>query len=64
MLYYNGKFYKEYPNMKDYKITSVISNKYSYICTTMSNKKMKILLRWKNGNGCVGPAWQIALRHK
>ena len=34
------------------------------ILTTKSNKKIKCLLRWKNGNGCVGPAWQIALRHK
>jgi len=60
MFYYNGKFYKEYPNMEDYKITSVISNKYSYICTTLSNKKMKILLRWKNGNGIAFPAFQIS----
>jgi hypothetical protein len=34
------------------------------ILTTTSNKKIRCLLRWKNGNGCVGPAWQIALRHK
>ena len=34
------------------------------IFTTTSNKKIKCLLRWKNGNGCVGPAWQISLRHR
>ena len=52
MLYKHGKFYLETINLDNYVITEVKkdSNKYRYIARTKSNKNLKILLRWKNGN--------------
>ena len=44
------------------KEVEVIHN--TIILTTTSNKKIRCNLRWKNGKGCVGPAWQISLRHR
>jgi len=38
--------------------------KNNIIFNTTSGKKIKCLLRWKNRNGCAGPAWQISLRHR
>ena len=61
MLYKNDQFYLEKPNIDDYTIiyNVPIPNKYSYQCITRSNKKMNIMLRWKNGNGIAFPAFQI-----
>lgn len=61
MLFYNKKIYNE-TNMIDFKIKYIISSpkKSSYICITKSNYKIKILMRWKNGNGIQFPAFQIS----
>ncbi len=62
MLYKDGKIYFQTINLDDYIITNVIKQpeKYRYICETKSNIKLKILLRWKNGNGIAYPAFQIS----
>jgi hypothetical protein len=35
-------------------------NKSRYECVSETGKKIKILLRWKNGNGIAFPAFQIS----
>ena len=59
MLYFNGRFIKQIVNPDDYRIKSCIRHKNTYICTTYSDKTMKVLLRWKNGNSIAYPAFQI-----
>jgi hypothetical protein len=59
----NEKDFKlQHVNKEDYMITSVIKNPElnRYECMTQSEKKMKVLLRWKNGNGIAFPAFQIS----
>ena len=62
MLYHNDEFKIQYVNMDDYIIESVVKNPNlnRYECMTKSGKKMKVLLRWKNGNGIAFPAFQIS----
>ena len=60
MLYKKGKFYKQIINMDKYKITSYTKNKNKFIATTCEGYSIKILLRWKNGNGIAIPAFQIS----
>jgi hypothetical protein len=36
-----------------------IKNKNTIVFHTINNAEIHCLLRWKNGNGCRGPAWQI-----
>ena len=62
MLYYNGIFHKQEISPDNYKIILVDKNpdKHTFTCQTMSNNKIKILLRWKNGNGIAFPAFQIS----
>lgn len=45
-----------------HQIESYIKTKTSYIAKTTTNKKISILLRWKNGNGIAFPAFQISLQ--
>ena len=61
MLYKHNKFIKQSVNMDDYIITGVVAepSKSRYICNTKSGKKIKVLLRWKNGHGIALPAFQI-----
>jgi hypothetical protein len=61
MLYKDGKIYHEVHTQDDYTIDpeKVIKASPNFLCTTLSGKKMKILLRWKNGNGIAFPAFQI-----
>jgi hypothetical protein len=49
-------------NPSDYKIVSYTKNpkRSRYDCLTESGKKIKVLLRWKNGNGIAFPAFQIS----
>lgn len=49
-------------NPSDYTIVSYTKNpkRSRYDCMTSSGKKMKVLLRWKNGNGIAFPAFQIS----
>lgn len=62
MLYKNNSFKMETINMGDYQLVSYekFPNKYMYVATSLSGKKIKILLRWKNGNGIAYPAFQIS----
>jgi hypothetical protein len=49
-------------NPADYTIVSCIKNpeKSRYECVTQSGKNIRVLLRWKNGNGIAFPAFQIS----
>jgi hypothetical protein len=62
MLYKMNTFYLETVNTDQYKIISYEKqpNKYRFIATTQTGNKIKILLRWKNGNGIAFPAFQIS----
>lgn len=63
MLYKNNKFYiEQITNEDEYEIISYIKEpkKSRFIAITKTNKKLKILLRWKNGNGIAFPAFQIS----
>jgi hypothetical protein len=63
MLYKNGKFYKQIVDPSKYTIVSytVCKNKKNkFVAKTQEGKNIKILLRWKNGNGVAFPAFQIS----
>ena len=62
MLYKNERFYLETINTDNYIITEITKEpkKYRYIAKTKSNINLKILLRWKNGNGIAFPSFQIS----
>jgi len=62
MFYKNNKIYFETVNQDNYIITSYIKDpeKQRYLATTKSGNILKILLRWKNGNGIAFPAFQIS----
>lgn len=60
LLYKNGEFHLQFSDSDDYIIQSYEKQTNRYLATTNSNKKVKILLRWKNGNGIAYPAFQIS----
>lgn len=62
MLYKNGNLYLQTINSSNYEIISYKKEPelQSYIATTKTGIKLKILLRWKNGNGIAFPAFQIS----
>jgi hypothetical protein len=61
MLYYQGQLHLQHAPMDDYDIERVLKTTHNrYECLSKSGKKMKILLRWKNGNGIAFPAFQIS----
>ena len=62
MLYKNERFYLETINTDNYIITEITKEpkKYRYIAKTKSDINLKILLRWKNGNGIAFPSFQIS----
>jgi hypothetical protein len=61
MLYYQGQLHLQHAPMDDYIIERVLKTTHNrYECLSKSGKKMKILLRWKNGNGIAFPAFQIS----
>ena len=62
MLYKNGQFYLEKINLDEYIITKIEKDPYKnrYIVKTKSDRNLKILLRWKNGNGIAFPSFQIS----
>ena len=62
LLYKNDRFYVQDTNSDDYVIESYVKNptKFRYEAVTKSQKKINILLRWKNGNGIAYPAFQIS----
>lgn len=62
MLYKSGNIYTEKANLENYNIVSFVKDsRYSrFLATTKNGIKIKILLRWKNGNGIAFPAFQIS----
>jgi hypothetical protein len=62
MLYKNSIINLQTINTDDYLIISYKKEPelQRYLATTKSGIKMKILLRWKNGNGIAYPAFQIS----
>ena len=62
MLYKDNKIYFQTINQDNYLITEVTNQpKYDrYVAKTKTGKSLKILLRWKNGNGIAYPAFQIS----
>ena len=62
LLYKNGNFNIQVSCSDDYIIDSYSKNpeKFRYEAITKTNKKINILLRWKNGNGIAYPAFQIS----
>jgi hypothetical protein len=62
MLYKNYKIHLQYINSDNYEIISYIKEPelQRYVATTKTGIKLKILLRWKNGNGIAYPAFQIS----
>jgi hypothetical protein len=63
LLYKNDSFFIQLSNNEDdFIIESYVKNseKFRYEAITKSNKKLYILLRWKNGNGVAYPAFQIS----
>ena len=62
LLHKEGKFYLDQikDHMKIEKFKDVKNNN-TIIFETTSKAEIHCLLRWKNGNGCIGPAWQIKL---
>ena len=62
ILYKNTEFNIQTSNTDDYIIVSYTKNpeKSRYEAITKTNKKINILLRWKNGNGIAYPAFQIS----
>ena len=60
MLYKNGKFYKQVIDPRKYMIVSYTKCKNKFIAKTQDGNDIKILLRWKNGNGIAFPAFQIS----
>lgn len=59
MLYKDGSIYLENINQDNYIITHYTKDRNRFIATTKTGNKLKILLRWKNGNGIAFPAFQI-----
>jgi len=61
LLFKNNNFNIQYSDCNDYIIEHYEKqpNKFRYLAITKSNKKITILLRWKNGNGIAFPAFQI-----
>tara|TARA_Y100000389_G_scaffold200236_1_gene240222 strand:- start:1955 stop:2833 length:879 start_codon:yes stop_codon:yes gene_type:complete len=62
MIYKNGKFNYKPVNLDDYIIEKVEKDpdKNRYIGLAKSGVNIKILLRWKNGNGIAYPSFQIS----
>lgn len=62
MLYKESKIYSEKINMEKYEIISFEKNPklQKYTATTKTGAKIRVLLRWKNGNGIAYPAFQIS----
>jgi hypothetical protein len=62
MLYKDDSIYLEEIDLEQYIITETTKEpKFNrYLAKTKTGKQMKILLRWKNGNGIAYPSFQIS----
>jgi hypothetical protein len=63
MLYKDNDFHVGIADMNNYKLVSCekYPEKSYYLAISLSGKKIRILLRWKNGNGIAFPSFQISL---
>lgn len=61
MLYFNNNIYMETINEDYFKILSYEKKKNYFILLTKNGIKLKVLLRWKNGNMIAFPAFQISI---
>ena len=61
LLFKNNKFYLENMSSTKIKSFSKIKNNNILVFETNDDKKIEMMLRWKNGAGCVGSAWQIKI---
>ena len=63
MLYKDKDIHVGISDMNNYRLVSCekYPEKSYYLATSLSGKKIKILLRWKNGNGIAFPSFQISL---
>ena len=62
MMFKDGEFHMETVDMDEYEIVSVENepSKSRFMVTTKTGRQLKVLLRWKNGNGIAYPAFQIS----
>ena len=62
MLYKDGTLNLETRNLDEYVITSITKEpkKSRFMAKTKTGRVLKILLRWKNGNGIAFPSFQIS----
>lgn len=62
MLYRDNQFFIDYHNLDYYEIESFekVPDKSIFKAKTKTGRYLKILLRWKNGNGIAYPAFQIS----
>lgn len=60
MMYKNEQIHIDDVDLNNYILISYTKTYNSYIATSKNGKKIKILLRWKNGNGIAYPAFQIS----
>ena len=61
MLYYKNRIYKETIDISNFEIISYEKYKNYFIGITKTGIKIKILLRWKNGNLIAFPAFQLSI---
>lgn len=61
MLYYKNRIYKETIDISNFEIVSYEKYKNYFIGITKNGIKIKILLRWKNGNLIAFPAFQLSI---
>jgi len=61
MLYYKNKIYKETIDISNFEIVSYEKKNNYFLAITKTGIKLKILLRWKNGNLIAFPAFQISI---
>lgn len=61
MLYFNNNIYMEMINEDYFTILSYEKRKNHFILETKKGIRLKILLRWKNGNLIAFPAFQISI---
>jgi hypothetical protein len=63
MLYKDNEIHVGISDMKNYQLVSCekYPEKSYYSATSLSGKKIRVLLRWKNGNGIAFPSFQISL---
>jgi hypothetical protein len=63
MMHSRGQFHAQKVSADNYRVVSAApEGSNSYLARTLAGGEMKVLLRWKNGNGIAFPALQIGFR--